>query len=467
MAKAAHAPRGGKWTKWRCLPRRMAHGPNLSTDFAVLLSKQHAWSDLKQVPAQDVAAHMERIDKLLTEYVQATLMGDTAWYKQPCVSSDYACPARIGNFMHHYLNALAFATTRNVPFAWSQSWKYQVEPCDTYIKRSSWLNNVRLHSTTDRCAKRSTCRLGDALAEVSNSSFEQRLACVGTRQLRRCDTENDLIVLSSKGAERFDSMELAALGAGCSVRFQHGTSRAAALFALGPHYLFGRLFTLSFEFDAKRVLEPVEAVLQSASSAAHGRPPLLIAAHIRHRLQSFIGTEAVDMYKQAVQEARRRYASAGQACIVLLATDRRLTLSAFVDALQGSECQVVSIPRPPGHQNVSRSHRVPLEHGEDAGEVAMQDLALLSRADVLLGSFGSTFTMLLGELIAANYRRVRTSKPWAQFPVMVLCDHPGASGQCTRGLPLIGAQWHVSLGQYPRTYMHMGDDLLAGCPTIT
>jgi hypothetical protein len=58
----------------------------------------------------------------------------------------------------------------------------------------------------------------------------------------------------------------------------------------------------------------------------------------------------------------------------------------------------------------------------------MQDLALLSRADVLLGSFGSTFTMLLGELIAANYRRVRTSKPWAQFPVMVLCDHPGASG---------------------------------------
>ena len=214
VAKAAHAPRGGKWTKWRCLPRRMAHGPKLSTDFAVLLSKQHAWSDLKQVPAQDVAAHMERIDKLLTEYVQATLMGDTAWYKQPCVSSDYACPARIGNFMHHYLNALAFATTRNVPFAWSQSWKYQVEPCDTYIKRSSWLNNVRLHSTTDRCAKRSTCRLGDALAEVSNSSFEQRLACVGTRQLRRCDTENDLIVLSSKGAERFDSMEL--VGAGCT-----------------------------------------------------------------------------------------------------------------------------------------------------------------------------------------------------------------------------------------------------------
>ena len=46
-----------------------------------------------QVPAQDVAAHMERIEKLLTEYVQATLMGDTAWYKQPCVSSDYACPA--------------------------------------------------------------------------------------------------------------------------------------------------------------------------------------------------------------------------------------------------------------------------------------------------------------------------------------------------------------------------------------
>ena len=246
--------------------------------------------------------------------------------------------------------------------------------------------------------------------------------------------------------ERFDSQEIAAMGLGKAAK--GGDDRTTALFALGPHYLFGRLFHLAFHFQ-DRVMAPVQALIQGAVSDG----ALILAVHMRHRNPSYDGHEGAVMYANALRGVLQRRRSAGQVCVVLFASDRRTSKSALADAMNGDPCTIVSIPRPPPEQSVSQDTSSGKgEHGDDVGDVAMQDLALLSHADVLLTGFASTFGMLVYELMAARRQARRARKHPAS---VVICDVPGKSGRCLEELPLIGSlHWHQSLVRWPLADIH-------------
>ena len=246
--------------------------------------------------------------------------------------------------------------------------------------------------------------------------------------------------------ERFDSQEIAAMGLGKAAK--GGDDRTTALFALGPHYLFGRLFHLAFHFQ-DRVMAPVQALIQGAVSDG----ALILAVHMRHRNPSYDGHEGAVMYANALRGVLQRRRSAGQVCVVLFASDRRTSKSALADAMNGDPCTIVSIPRPPPEQSVSQDTSSGKgEHGDDVGDVAMQDLALLSHADVLLTGFASTFGMLVYELMAARRQARRAREHPAS---VVICDVPGKSGRCLEELPLIGSlHWHQSLVRWPLADIH-------------
>ena len=433
------------------------------------------------VTAVDAKERMEQIEEILESFVSQMVENaatPTKWLlDQPCVVGEYSCPARIGNYMHHFLNALMFAVVRNLPIAVRMSTKYAPHNCHDYLQRAAWMENATGVIARTCLARASSCSAGDAMqpdrtwSSASRFAWAERLACSSSHVLRLkpayndsvCGRANETILgLRTFGNERYDAQEVAALGLGPAAR--GGDARTTALFALGSQYLFGRLFHLSFRFHQDTVAAPIQAVLRSGNPKWPDRSAALyVSVHLRHRDFGQDGTEGVGMFAKAVRDAVQRR-GAKRACIVLLASDRRASESAFAEALDGSSCAVVTIPRAPSGQNVSIDNsRDRADHGPDVGAVAMKDLALLSHGEILVTGFASTFGMLLCELVAGGSpeRRAMQATPFA-----ILCDQPGNFSQhCLDEMPLIGrSSWHQSLARWPKADLHtVSDDLGARC----
>jgi hypothetical protein len=94
------------------------------------------------------------------------------------------------------------------------------------------------------------------------------------------------------------------------------------------------------------------------------------------------------------------------------------------------------------------------EHGVDTGVVALRDVTLLSHGHVLIGSWGSTFTLIIQELIASRYREVpdRSSGAVRILPTVTYCDVDQAMSIAPLSLLASSADdaWQVSLADWPR-----------------
>ena len=234
---------------------------------------------------------------------------------------------------------------------------------------------------------------------------------------------------------------------------------AAALFqrAGGPHALYGRIFADFFRFredepalaGALAALEQRRAAAAADAGAAGDRRRgrvVTIAAQVRHRSSCQRGHEKVAHVARAIHALVKN-----RRCEVLLASDRRRTFAALERALgKTTRCAVHAVKRT---SNATQTDQIQIEHGVDALATAAADIGLLSRADHLVGSWGSTFTMLIQSLIANRFLRSlrRGAVAHGEPPVVVYCELDG----CLRPLPLI-ANWHVSLQNYPQIDLWVG-----------
>jgi hypothetical protein len=252
-------------------------------------------------------------------------------------------------------------------------------------------------------------------------------------------------------AGRFQAQEAAMLAAP-AVGALVPSARRRALFAHGPHALFGRVFSDLFRFrdygnasrEALRRVKPAHEAVR-------------VSVHIRHREPCLTGTELLQPVARAV---RRLVGGRGRACQVLLASDRRSILTKLRPLV--APCDVISVARAAA---LSRGKFV--ENGVDAGETAAADIELLARGDHLVGTFGSTFTLLIQSLIAHRYvsRSTSAARPFhaqgptssseggdvSEEPRIVMCEMTG----CMGALPLI-ADWHLSLQRWPAATLHIG-----------
>jgi len=173
-------------------------------------------------------------------------------------------------------------------------------------------------------------------------------------------------------------------------------------FAVSPNFAFGKTFNMLFRFkDEPPSFDP--GVLR-------------IGVHLRHRKDCYNGSETLSTVLAEVH----RFAGKQQ-YELLVATDRRLS----IDLLRQMGEPVRHIAR----TEVRRGrHR---ENGVDVGAIAMKDIQLLSYSHHLIGSFGSTFTLLIQSLVAVR-------EPEAQ---VVYC---GPFMKCLPPLRLRD-DWHFSL----------------------
>jgi hypothetical protein len=240
---------------------------------------------------------------------------------------------------------------------------------------------------------------------------------------------------TSKGrtfsAARFQGQELGA-----------GSALDPELFALGANFLYGTLFLHFFRFRSPTAIE--HGLLRADDVVR-------ISVHLRHRSTRFNGSEMVEAALREVDRLAK-----GRTCQVLLAADRRLT----IELMHRSDCtcRVTHIPRPSNEQSRPEHFR---ENGPDSGDTAFRDMELLTNGHHLVGTYGSTYTMLIEEVIAARW-----SGSELTIPTVTYCDP--LHGCMKRGLPLItdaSNSWHTSLQRWPEANLRMGSHDPKGSPT--
>ena len=215
---------------------------------------------------------------------------------------------------------------------------------------------------------------------------------------------------------------------------QFTSSEAArTLFALGPHVAFGALFDATFD------LSPAVSPLTTT------RGELRIGVHIRHARPELLGNESIEVFEPAIREAlaSNTYGRLRR-CAILLATDRRLTLSIFQAVASRVGCRLVTSVRDAAERTYSA------EHGQDTGIVLIRDLQLLATSHLLIGTWSSTLTLLAQELIAARHRRgpiptVRYCQFWPTGNNLTGYANPR---ECLPAWPLItprNESWYVSM----------------------
>lgn len=190
------------------------------------------------------------------------------------------------------------------------------------------------------------------------------------------------------------------------------------LFGLGPHAAHGMVMDAAFALPNETMPE------------WRGVDELRISVHCRHFDVAHNGTEALG----ALEEAIRAAAAAAKSCAVLLASDRRLTLRLMNDVTRRVGCRLLTTARGAPVTDYSA------EHGEDVGQVLLRDVWLLAHGHVLIGTWDSSLTELIGALIAARHRE------HPRLPTITYCQVE-LGGKCMAPLPLLTStqnRWYMT-----------------------
>ena len=204
--------------------------------------------------------------------------------------------------------------------------------------------------------------------------------------------------------------------------------KAHPLFALGPHAALGAVFDSAFALRNENV------------PAWLNEEELRISVHIRHFDDGSLGSEPLGAFEAAIRDAVA--AASAKRCALLVASDRRLTLHLMQDVARRIGCRLATSAR----RAPTRDYSV--EHGEDTGAVLLQDVFLLARGHVLIGSWGSTLTLLIrGHRCGIGLRTDRNLLPAALQPVAM---HATAAAADERAQSVVGVHRLERQGRWLR-----------------
>ena len=295
-----------------------------------------------------------------------------------------SCRKLVGNHMHQLLNAILLSEIFNVPLLRQAAGHNYT--CGGLLQSTGKFEELPAHGQNAKPI--SWCGAGDLIKVVPSGEFKMR---PGLHSMANC---GNLVRWHAQEAAIFRLLP---------------TGGNQRIFRHGPHYAFGQTFRRYFRFKGP---DP------------HFKEDVLrIGVHLRHRRPCFNGSELVPAVLQLAKEL-----AAGQKYMLLVASDRRLS----IQLLRASGGLVKSVPR----DGKASETAVFAENGEDVGYVSLQDIRLLSFSHHLIGTYGSTFTMLAQELVAF-------SQP---LSTVTYCE-PGTG--CTTPRPLRG-DWHFSLQNWPK-----------------
>ena len=303
---------------------------------------------------------------------------------------DKRCPRSFGNSQQITLGAMLFATVLRARLVRSDTTTASAGNCNKMLR-------FQLTEWLDR-----------APPDRESNAF--------TVKLRNCSAVADALSSAPPGGRCYSTMlTWHAQQMGVCLNTQLGYA-AATLFRLGPHVAYGALFEAAFAFPNETVPEMYDDELR-------------VSVQVRHFDAMHSGAANVGVFEGAIRNATNH----AKRCALFVASDRHLTVTLF----EGVCCPSRLSPR---HLGAGSQHGA--FHGRRTwcgyGIVVLRDMFLLSHGHVLIGTWGSSLTVLIQELLAA--------RSWGpQFPTVTYCDL--GAGACLRPLPLVSRHaWMVNIG---------------------
>ena len=396
--------------------------------------RKHRRVSIPVVPVKDLEQKRAALDRLLRERLSGSRPETNV--AQPDVEVGFGefCPRSLGNIVHTSLNAMLLAVVLGAKVVFPHKHEHAQLVCD-----------ADLHCTT--CNGLLGFKAGAWVRDrnISRRNSVHFDACTDIQRLVTSAATAATAASSYAPRGMAHSHQLAE----CLAYGQSESAAATTLFALGSHVAYGAML-------ASTVL------LANATSMPEDADELRVSVHLRHcalmrveppplsdpdRLtpiacaavdENFSGAEGIDAVESAVRNLVRNAARGTKRCALLAASDRMLTLHLLKGVAGRAGCRLVLSPRDPSEQ--LRSHGRVLEHGFETSGVVVRDAFLLSRGDVVIGTWGSTLTMLIQELVAA---RSDGRVP----PTVTYCDL--SLGACMAPLPLHTTRrnaWHITIG---------------------
>ena len=362
-----------------------------------------------------------------------------SWHAGPC-------PHSLGNRVHAHLSGLLLAVLLNASVVQSAPFT-----CQGLIafRRSVPVDLRRSQRSRTLPRDGVECRLARA------SSADQLIAGLPPSQGGEC----------VRVASGVNAQEMGALALGAA----RDDARVRRLFSLGASFAFGALFHEAFEITPAS-LAGVD--LGDADGAS-----LRVSVHMRHQSKALNGSD-VGSFVAALEGVLDASAVEGRRppCSVLFASDRRAARRMFDAAARRLGCAFRTGADGMGGRVASGRSSNP-EHGDDANGGALRDVMLLAQGDVMIGTFLSSFTLLVQELIAA--RAAADARTALAHPSVIYCGTGAVSigeersrrspnSRCSPPQPLLPTRttqgWHASLAGFPRSpwLRHDGEELCEG-----
>jgi hypothetical protein len=141
----------------------------------------------------------------------------------------------------------------------------------------------------------------------------------------------------------------------------------------------------------------------------HSNDVFTVALHVRHQTLDFqwereLDKKAYACLNTSLEIIRNQNKNLHKKCIILIATDRNHTLHRFLSHVNSLNCEARHVERAQLellHPNSGR--QIGHEHGDwNDGFIANADLYVLSKAQYLIGTYGSTYSRLIGSYITAH-----------------------------------------------------------------
>ena len=399
--------------------------------------RRHRRVSIPVVPVGDLEQKRAALDRLLRERLSGSRPETNVAQPDVQVGFGEFCPRSLGNIVHTNLNAMLLAVVLGAKVVFPHKHPKH--------EHAQLVCDADLHCTT--CNGLLGFKAG---AWVRDQNISRR----NSVYFNECTDIQRLVTSAATAATAASSYAPHGIAhthqlAECLAYGQSESAAATTLFALGSHVAYGAMF-------ASTVL------LANAPSMPEDADELRVSVHLRHcalmrveppplsdpdRLtpiacaavdENFSGAEGIDAVESAVRNAVRNAARGTKRCALLAASDRMLTLHLLKGVAGRVGCRLVLSPRDPSEQ--LRSHGRVLEHGLETSGVVVRDAFLLSRGDVVIGTWGSTLTMLIQELVAA---RSDGRVP----PTVTYCEL--SLNACMAPLPLHTTRrnaWHITIG---------------------
>ena len=370
-------------------------------------------------PALKVAASTaayEHSFKQRANLAVSALLGRRRRSTNACVMlpSYGGCQSSLGNTLRPVLNAVLLSLVLDVELAWDQP--------PAALTNCTQKGYPRFRLETVPMGSRAVIEL----AKLLNES--------GARDGKPITMPADRCVQSIRGTHGQDVWSVLELFVS---RHLLGDETTRRFFRLGASFGYGTLLRWAFDLGANA--HPLDDDRE-----------LRISVHTRHfgllMDTSALASEAasVEVIEGRIEDVVRTHVSPSTLprCAILLASDRRLTLHLFEAVAARRGCRLVTSTRASAWDVSDKQ----VEHGVDVGSVALRDVELLSRGHVLIGSWGSSFSLIIQEMIASRGAASESTVA----PTVTYCSN----AKCMLPFPLhpssADSAWQVTLVDFPR-----------------